>query len=92
MAGETELHRDIGVLQGRLSALEQQVRDNQVRTELALQRFEENQRMMQQKLGEVHDAVMSAKGGARTLIATGSVGAGIGATVVAILQYLRGGP
>lgn len=91
MAGETELHRDIGVLQGRLSALEQQVRDNQQRNEATAVRFEETQRAMALKLDAVHDAVISAKGGARTLIATGTVGATIGAAVTTILQYLRGG-
>lgn len=91
MAGETELHRDIGVLQGRLSALEQQVRDNQQRNEAAIQRVEANQQAAMTKLDAVHDAVMQSKGGLRALIGAGSAGATLGAGLMSIIQFLRGG-
>lgn len=89
MAGETDLHRDIGVLQGRMGALEQQVRDNQTRNEARMADLSAAMRDIAKQVGEVHDAVTSAKGGARTLIATGSFGAALGGLLIAALEYLR---
>lgn len=90
MANETDLHRDIGVLQGRLSALETQVRDNQARTESAMAQMAQSMRDMAKQVSEVHDAMLTAKGGMRTLIATSGASATLGGLVMAAVQLLRG--
>jgi len=71
---EADLHRDLGRLEGKVGGLEDQIEA-------------QNERLgeMQRKVDVVHDAIVSAKGGWKTLVIVGGIGAAIGTLATKVI-------
>lgn len=79
MSADPQIHRDLGSLTARLNTLESS--------------FERRMTAVETKVGEVHDVITTAKGGWKTLVVIGSIGAGLGALATKLLGLFatRGG-
>lgn len=72
MEGNTDLHRDLGRVEGRLAS-----------HDLRLARLEK-------LVGDIHEAVITAKGGWKMLLAVGTLSASLGAAFTKVIAYLKG--
>jgi len=71
MSDDAQIHRDLGGLNARMNALETS--------------FERRMEAVEDKVSEVHEVIITAKGGWKTLVVVGSIGASLGALATKLI-------